>query len=127
MIRKTLLAAMVVLAAVGIAQAKRSAPKDVAPVTKDGVTYTAPQDQMGCVVAKTAKGDTIWFRQVYVVKFNPDLEKDVQDCFITELKVDGGKLIVTNEAGGQFEVDLESLAVKVVKGSGVIDKSPKSK
>jgi curli biogenesis system outer membrane secretion channel CsgG len=127
MIRNTLLAAMVVLAAVGIAEAKRVAPKDVTPVTKDGVTYTAPHDPMGCVVAKNAKGDTIWFRQVYVVKFNPDLEKDVQDCFITELKVDGGKLTVTNEAGGQFDVDLDSLAVKVLKGSGVIDRTLKGK
>jgi hypothetical protein len=122
MFRKTAIVALLVLTAVGIAEAKRVAPKDVAPVTKDGITYSAPQGQMGFVVAKTAKGDMLWSRQIYVVKFNPDLEKDVQDCFITTLALDGGKLIVTNEQTDQFELDLDNLAVRVIKGKAVLDR-----
>jgi hypothetical protein len=123
MVKQACVIAVAVLMAVGVAEAKRVAPKDVAPVTKDGVTYSAPQDSMGFVVARSEKGGgLIWSRQIYVVKYNPDLEKDVQDCFITTLVLDGKKLIVTNERSGQFELDLDTLAVKVLKGDAVVGK-----
>jgi len=83
---------------------------------------------MGCVVAKSEKtGQLFWFRQVYVVKYKLGLEKDVQDCFITGLTIENGKLLVTNEEGGQFELDLESLSVKVLKGTALIERTPRNK
>lgn len=101
----------------GHAEAKRAAPKDVPPVTRDGVVYSAPHDQMGCVVAKDEKtGKVLWTVKVYDVKIDPNLEKDVQDVFITELRFADGKLIVTNENGAQFEVDPATQAVKALKG-----------
>jgi hypothetical protein len=128
MIKKAFIVALTVLVAVGIAEAKRISPKDVMPVTKDAITYSAPHDQMGCVVAKSEKtGQLFWFRQVYVVKYELGLEKDVQDCFITGLTIESGKLIVTNEEGGQFELDLKSLSVKVLKGTALIERTPRNK
>jgi hypothetical protein len=109
-------------------QAKRGAPKDVAPVTKNGVVYSAPHEHMGFVVAKDEKnGHDIFIRQIYVVKYDPELEKDVQDCFISELRFDGDKLIVTNEKESQFELNPATLTVKVLKGSEVIDRSLQAK
>jgi hypothetical protein len=108
------------------AEAKRSAPKDVAPITKDGIVYAAPRDHMGCVQAKNEKtGQSVWLRQVYVVKYDVQMETDVQDCFITSLRIDGDKLLVTNEDGGQFQVDLGTLAVKTLSGREVIDRTAK--
>ena len=104
--------------------AKRSAPKAVAPLTQDGIVYSAPPTQMGFVVATSEQtGRVIWLRQIYVVKYDVQLEKDVQDCFITSLSLKDGKLLVANEAGGEYGLDLDSLDVKVIKGKSVIDRT----
>jgi len=106
------------------AEAKRSAPKDVAPLTKDGIVFAAPHDHMGCVQAKNEKtGKVVWLRQVYVVKYDVLMETDVQDCFITSLRFDGDKLLITNQDGGQFQLDLSTLAVKTLSGREVIDRT----
>ena len=104
--------------------AKRAGPKPVAPVVKDGIEYSAPEGRMGFVVATWMQTKReIWSRQVYVIKYEyrQGLEEDVQWCFITGLRFENGQLRVVNDRGGEFEVDPESLAVKVLKGQGVID------
>lgn len=109
--------------AAGSALAKRAAPKEVPPVTLNGIVYSAPHDHMGCVVARSEKTQQLaWMKQIYVVKYDLELETDVQDCFITELKVAGNTLTVRSERDGEYELDLTTLAMKVVKGSEVVQK-----
>ena len=106
------------------ALAKRSAPKQVASVVKDGIEYSAPANRMGFVVATWTKtGREIWNRQVYVIKYEYKLglEEDVQWCFITDLRFENSKLKVVNEQGSEFEVDPDTLNVTVLKGKAVID------
>ena len=92
--------------------AKRAAPQTAATVTHDGIEYSAPTAQMGTVVATdTTSGKVLWTRQIYVVWFKPELEKDVQDCFVTSLSVNDSALMVTNEAGQQYRLDLQTLEV----------------
>ena len=108
--------------------AKRAAPKEVAAIEKDGIVYTAPQSNMGCVEARFKKTSGLfWKKQIYVVKYMMDLESDVQDCFIKELKFEAGKILVVNEAGYQYQLDPESLEVTAAKGSLVIDRNKKEK
>jgi hypothetical protein len=79
---------------------------------------------MGFVVATWTKTrQEIWSRQVYVIKreYKLGLEEDVQWYFITDLRFAAGKIKVTNERGGAFEVAPESLAVQVLKGEATID------
>jgi hypothetical protein len=104
--------------------AKRAAPKPVKPVVKDGIEYSAPLNREGFVVATWIKtGCKIWSRQVYVIKheYKQGLEEDVQTCFITHLQFHDRKLQVTNEQGGEFEVDPDTLVVTVLKGKPVLD------
>lgn len=106
--------------------AKRVAPKAVSSVTKDGIEYSVPHDRMGFVVAKWIKRNPeveIWSRQIYTVKFEytHGLSRCVQACFITSLKLDGEKLKVINERGSEFELHLNTLEVKTIKGTNVID------
>jgi hypothetical protein len=104
------------------ADAKRAAPRAVPPVIRDGIAYSAPPDRVGHVVATWAKtGREFWSRQVYAIKYRRGLEQDVQWVFINDLRFEGGKLKVGNEKGGEFELDPESLNVKVLRGSAVID------
>ena len=109
------------------AAAKRAAPKAVPPVINAGIEYSAPSDRdhIGYVVATSSKTKKeIWSRQVYVIRYKLDLEQDVQWVFINDLRLEGGKLKIGNEKGGAFELDPDSLDVKVLKGSSVIDFTP---
>ena len=92
--------------------AKRVAPKEVTVVERDGIEYSAPTDQKGFVVAKDkASGTILWSRQVYVIWFDLSLEKDVQDCFVTSLAFSGAELVIRNEAGHDYRLNLETLEV----------------
>ena len=98
--------------------AKRGLPDNVAPVTYQGVRYSAPHwgsqrpgggENGGYVEARNAATNQIlWDRQVYKVKRDPRYEDGDQDVFITSLSVQGGKLIVVNERGNRYVVDLRT-------------------
>ena len=57
---------------------KRAAPAGVVSVVHEGVEYHAPREQMGCVEARDVQSkQLIWRRQIYVVRYELDLERDV--------------------------------------------------
>lgn len=51
------------------------------------------------------------------MKYLPDLERDVQDVFITSIQKEGNQLHILNERKSEYLLDLETLQVKVVKGA----------
>jgi tricorn protease-like protein len=106
----------------GDAWAKIAAPKPVKPVVDDGVKYLAPNrnGREGLVEARKADtGEKLWDAVIYTVKINPDLEEDVQWVFITKLEIAGDKLLVTNDKGEQYKLDLKTRKVeKVEKDAG---------
>jgi outer membrane protein assembly factor BamB len=92
---------------------KRRAPKPVPPLVHEGVEYRAPHALMGFVEAiDTASGRQLWETRVYYVMIDPLGERDVQDVFITSLQVENGRLLVSNEAGKTFTLDLKTGQVK---------------
>ena len=106
------------------AQAKRSGPKDVPPVTVEGVKYSAPHwgkasgktQNGGYIQANSVEtGKLLWELRVYEIKYDTNLEGDVQDVFITSVKLVDGNLEVGNERGDTFVVDLAKR--KVIKGA----------
>lgn len=118
----TLLVVIAVLAT-PYAEAKRSPPAAVQPVRHGGLEFRAPHEMLGCVEAwDTAKQQRVWFRQIYVVHRNLTVESDVQDVFITRLRLNKNlnMLEITNEQGGVHTLDLKTLDVKTVKGKAVI-------
>ena len=122
MIKKFSLISFLLLATL-LAEAKRGAPAEVLPVTVGDIKYSAlhrngTHKQMGFIEARELKGGKlIWSRQIYAVKYDPDLEGDVQDVFIKSITVQGNHLIITNERNSKYQLDLNSLEVKVIKGS----------
>jgi len=103
-------------------EAKRAVPSKVMPVQVGSIEYSAPhgksQNQMGCIEArKVGSGELLWRRQVYVVKYDPDLEGDAQDVYIKSFKVKGNSLIIINERKSEYQLNLKTLHVKVLKGS----------
>lgn len=92
--------------------AKRVAPKPVSPVVVDSMRVSAPHSQMGFVVAVDVGTDQeIWRQRVYRVKYAPSLERDVQDVFITSLTIPGGSLLILNERGERYTLDLATRKV----------------
>jgi hypothetical protein len=106
--------------------AKRAAPKDVQPVVDHGVKYLAPhvtaeyikahgypKCPVGCVEAwKVKSGKLLWRVQLYEIKYDEKLEKDVQDNFINALQLKDGNLFVQTEHGDKFLVNLKTHEVK---------------
>jgi hypothetical protein len=89
--------------------AKRAAPKPVSPVVYGGVEYRASVWDMGFVEAvDVASHKKLWRTRVYYVWYMPLAEKDVQDIFVTSLTVQDGNLLVRNESGRSYRVDLRS-------------------
>ena len=114
----------IILVMLGISEseAKRAVPSKVLPVQVGNIEYSAPhgklQNQMGCIEArKVGSGELLWIRQVYVVKYDPDLEGDVQDVYIKSFKVKGNSLIIINERKSEYQLNLKTLHIKVLKGS----------
>jgi hypothetical protein len=103
-------AALCVVAFVtGPANAKRTVPRAVEPVTVQGVTYSAPANAMGFVVAFEASSRReLWRQRIYRIHVNPSLERDVQDVFITSLTLRGGSLVIANEHGERYALDLST-------------------
>ena len=111
------------LVATLLAEAKRGVPAEVLSVTVGNIEYSAPHrnrthKQMGFIEARDLKsGKLIWNRQIYVVKYDLELEGDVQDVFIKRITVEGNYLIITNERNSKYQLDLNNLEVKVIQGS----------
>ncbi|MFG6490187.1 hypothetical protein ACG04R_26180 [Roseateles sp. BYS78W] len=98
-------------------QAKRKAPKPVAPLVLAGVRYEAPLDihplgysGHGGVIAAfdDLTGAPLWHLRVYQTVYDPHMEGDVRDVYITQIAaIDGGQALrVTNERSRNFRVDL---------------------
>jgi hypothetical protein len=106
--------ALLMFFASDVAQAKRDAPKEVKPVTLDGIRYVVShwgsdngsKQNGGFLQAWDVKTNKkLWTIRVYDVKYAPGLEQDVQGNFIVSLEVVDGKLRVVNEAKDVFDVD----------------------
>jgi hypothetical protein len=118
---------LTVLASSQSVLAKRAAPKLVPGLIHGNVKYIAPDvlpdkesiygksicsREGSCIEARSRKnGKLLWKVEVYKTKIDPNMETDVQYVYITSLKIEGGNLIVKNEAGEVFMVDLKTHAV----------------
>lgn len=99
-----------------LALAERMPPKEVAPIYYKGVKFIAPTNKMGIVEAWDIETNKkVWEKKVYQVFFNPLMERDVQDVFISSLSIEGEKLVVVNERGKRFEIDIPKNVLKQEK------------
>lgn len=111
----------------GPAFAKRGAPKIAEPVVSDGVEYRVVHDRykengrprgirafVEAWDTKTKKA--LWRVEVYDVRYRGDLETDVQDVYIKDLKFDKSGLTATDERGKPFLIDPKTPAGAIVAG-----------
>ncbi len=103
--------------------AKRNGPADVEPIMYNGIKYVAVHwgqsrglDQNGGYIEAfdSNTGRQLWLLRVYKIKYDAR-EKDIQDVFIIKMNIEHGMLMVTNEKGEMFTVDLDSRIVTKTK------------
>jgi hypothetical protein len=96
------------------AAAKRGAPDTVPPVLFKGVTYSAPNKNgmINYVLASDLSGKELFRIKVFDMPIDPKLEEDAQWIFITHLELSGDSLLVKDEKGRCFAINLTTRAVK---------------
>jgi hypothetical protein len=96
---------------------KRGPGPEVAPVHFEGTVYTvaAEPDKMGVVEAfDEASKKKLWEKQIYSVSISPGMEADTQWVFINSMRLKGNTLLISNERGERFVLDLATRAVKKI-------------
>lgn len=99
--------------------AKRPGPTEIKPLIAGGYVYTVPHwssengtNQNGGYIrvldAKT--GVEAWGLQVYKTKYKRDIERDIQDVFITDIEINIWNTVLTvkDELGRRYEIDLKT-------------------
>src|SRR6266404_3968120 len=97
-----------------LASAKRTAPVNVAPVIYEGVRYVAPNNdgRRGYIEAwNVGTNKKLWELTIFTNGIDPNLEEDVQWVFIKTLNIQDGRLMVTSERGGAYQVDVNTKAI----------------
>jgi hypothetical protein len=105
-----------------MAAPKRAGPPAVAPIVTNGMRIVAvnesrkrglPQNGGYLEALDRASGKSLWLLRVYQIDYDANMEADVQDRFIEklELKADRKTVLVTDESGKRYEVDLQSREV----------------
>ena len=90
----------------------------VEPIVHQGVCYTVPNDKgtKGYVVASDAgTGKQLWKKTIFRKWICPCLEHDVQWVFIKRMRLDAERLILLDERGRTYALDLRTRAVKRLK------------
>ena len=57
----------------------------------------------------------MWTQKIYSVKFKDKQERDVQWVFINSMKLKDNTLIITNERGTVYHLDLKTRKVKIME------------
>lgn len=134
--RRRVVAAMLAAALAGTAagpawadaQRERTAPADVPPIVHKGVRYEVVHwgkarglGQNGGLVAAVdaASGRELWVVRVFAIDYTVDKEPDRLDVFITSMKLDRDRrrLVLTDENGRRFGLDLATRKVTPLQGA----------
>lgn len=104
--------------------AKRMMPESPPPVIYNHTTYS-PVVYNGLIDKTISSGAYIeaydnktkkllWRKQIYKISYNPGLESDVQDVYITKVRMQHGNLIINNEKGYVYELNTKTHEVKLI-------------
>ncbi|MBN2077796.1 MAG: hypothetical protein JW838_02450 [Spirochaetes bacterium] len=102
------------------AYAKRMAPKKIAPVEYGQYVIRVNHEKMGYIEVYNSKGALLWNKRIYHVRYNPFLERDVQDIYISKMFIDKKLLIIANEKGRYYSLDLHTRKVRSLSEEEVV-------
>ena len=88
---------------------KRAAPKKVPPIVLGDMKYSATMNEI--VATDTLTKNILWIKEIYAIDYDESLERDVQDVFITSITASQDSMIITNEDGEMYTLNLETQKV----------------
>lgn len=89
-------------------QKKRKAFEYPPPILWNEIEYSISKGTIWKVIATDIKTkETIWERQIYTIKYDNNLEKDIQDVYINKLEIRDNNLIIYREDGKIYSTPLE--------------------
>jgi hypothetical protein len=94
--------------------AKRIAPKKVQSIVYNNIEYSVDHSNIGSVLITDKNSNTIKNIKIYTIEYNNNLEKDVQDIFIKNLKISNNFLLITNERNKVYRMDLSTYQITQV-------------
>lgn len=107
--------------------AKRKFPEDVQSVTHAGIRYEAPhfdvkRKQNGGYIKAFDQNTNkhLWTVQIYKTTYQSSVEQDVQDIFITSIKIKERTLFIYDEKNRIFQLNLKDKTVKRVEQVGFV-------
>jgi hypothetical protein len=97
-------------------RADRNPPPPIAPLVREGIRYERriggdADPQVGGLLSASedATGRALWTLAVYDNRRDPALEGDAQDVFFREMRFEpDGSLLIVNERGERFSVDVRA-------------------
>ena len=89
-----------------VVYAKRSPAPIVPDVVSHDVRYHAAYNNGGVVQAFSKKNRLLWHKRIYRIHYDPYVEKDIQDIFITDLKLKRNYLIIKDERNRKYSLNL---------------------
>ncbi|TFG22236.1 MAG: hypothetical protein EU529_11050 [Promethearchaeota archaeon] len=93
----------------------RGPPKRAQPLIHNNVMYIAPLNKLGYIEARDAKTDELlWDLKIYDVEYDPRLERDVQEIYITSIQSISGGLEVSDECNTKYFVNLKTKKVEKI-------------
>lgn len=92
--------------------ARRSPPVQVQSINANGIkihpVYDNLDDELKVSVVGEKADHTSWKTLIYTVKYQQDLETDVQMVFLTSIQLANGILTVRDERGNTYSVDTKT-------------------
>ena len=96
------------------AEAKRLAPQEI-EVTFENFVFRSSTVECGIILIE--KDGKIKQKRIYKVSYDSNLEKDVQDVWITDMFVALGGLMIRNEKNEIYEMNFK--AFEVIERNGI--------
>lgn len=89
---------------------KRTPAKEVAPVVYENIRYSTGMTDV--IATDTLTNDVLWVKEIYSINFDKNLERDVQEIYIDTIYLENNFLIIRNEDGKSFALNLMSTEVE---------------
>ncbi len=93
---------------------KRLEPTKVNSVLHNGKEYSINHSKIGTILVRDKDSKKEKIVTVYTIDYDPNLEKDIQDVFIKSIKIYNQSLLIQNERGVLYEMNLETYEVKKI-------------
>lgn len=117
--------------------AKRIAPEVIKPIISHGYEYTFEVEYIDCknknkthqcamhvyVLGKDIGAEkTIWKQMIYQIRFNPEIETDVQTVFPMSLILQDGLLKAVDDRGAEYIVNAKNGKLQKPKNATIYNK-----